>query len=65
MLGHEVGKSLADALGVLVDGRLVVIVLLCIRDHALDVALDGTEGGIFMTFEFVLQISVRRCSDRG
>jgi len=56
---HEVGKSLADALGVLVDGRLVVIVLLCIGDHALDVTLDGAEGGVFMAFELVLCILVR------
>jgi len=56
---HEVGKSLANALGILVDGRFVVIVLLCIRDHALDVALDGAEGRVFMAFKLVLCILVR------
>lgn len=54
VLGHEVGQGLADALGVLVDERLVVVVLLCIGHDALDVALDAAEGRVFMALEFVL-----------
>lgn len=61
VLGHEVGQSLTNALGILVDGGFVVIVLFRIGDHALDVALDGAEGGIFMTFELVLRSCVRWC----
>ena len=59
VLGHEVGEGLANALGILVDGRLVVVVLLCVGDHALDVALDGTEGGVSMALELVLRLCVR------
>lgn len=54
MLGHEVGEGLANALGILVDGGLVVVILLCVGDHALDVALDGAESGVFMALELVL-----------
>ena len=61
VLGHEVGKGLANAFGILVDSRLVVIVLFCIGDHALDVALDDAEGLVFMAFELVLWDCVREC----
>lgn len=65
VLGHEVRKGFADALGVLVDGGLVVVVLFCVGDHALDVALDGAEGRVFMAFELVLWTCVRRCDSCG
>lgn len=59
VLGHEVGQGLANALGILVDGRLVVVVLFRIGNHALNVALDGAEGGVLMAFELVLRDCVR------
>lgn len=64
VLGHEVGQGLANALGILVNGGFVVVVLFCIGDHALDVALDGAEGGVFMAFELVLRSCVRWCDWR-
>ena len=65
VLGHEVGEGLANALGILVDGGLVVVVLLCVGDHALDVTLDGAERGVLMAFKLVLWLCVRRRYYRG
>jgi hypothetical protein len=54
VLGHPVGGSLAQTLGILVDAGPLVVVGLCIVDQALAVAFYLCEVGVFSPVEFVL-----------
>jgi hypothetical protein len=54
MLDHPVGGRLAQALGILVDDRVLVVVGLCVVDEALGVALDLGEGVVGAAGQLVL-----------
>ena len=53
MLDHPVGGGLAQALGILVDEGVLVVVGLCVVDKALGVALDLGEGVVGGAVELV------------